>query len=78
MGGHRDGLGFHGGLLRDGHGDGGAGGAGGANAAGATLQQLLHVIQLSPCQVRGAPTVLNKCNINLWNSDIKRIMLGRF
>lgn len=52
MGGHGDGLGLHGGLARDGNRDGGVGGAGGAHAAGAALQQLLHVVQLGPCQVR--------------------------
>lgn len=57
--GHRDGLGFHAGLFRDREGDGGAGGAGGADAAGASLQQLLHVIQLSPCKTSGARTTLN-------------------
>lgn len=69
LSGHGDGLGFHGGLLRDGHGDGGVGGARGANTAGAALQQLFDVIQLGPCQVTGAQTMFNKHNtpINLWN-----------
>lgn len=60
LSGHGDGLGFHRGLLRDGHGDGGVGGASGANTAGAALQQLFDVIQLSPCQVAGTQTMLDK------------------
>lgn len=61
--GHRgDGLGFNAGLFRDRQGDGGVGGASGADAAGASLQQLLHVIQLCPCNTIVAQTMLTKYN----------------
>lgn len=49
-GGHGDGLRLHRGLFGGRLRDGGVGGAGGADAAGAALQQLLHVVQLRPCE----------------------------
>lgn len=53
-GGHGDGLRLHSGLLGGRLRDGGVGGAGGADAAGAALQQLLHVVQLRPCESTAA------------------------
>lgn len=68
--GHRDGLGFHAGLFRDRQGGGGARGASWADAGGASLQQLLHVIQLRPCKTTVAQTTITnyKNAISLYNS----------
>ncbi len=60
--GHRDSLGFHAGLFRDRQGDGGIGGASGADAGRASLQQLLHIIQLRPCKTTVVLTEISKHN----------------
>lgn len=72
LSGHRHSLGFHTGLFGDREG----GGASGADAAGASLQQLLHIVQLRPCKTTDTAQAHKTCYWAQMPVNVISVILG--